>query len=116
MSSSPVLMSSMRTAGEFAEPLHIKLKQQHVAVLDHVFLAFHAVEALFAGGGDRAAVHQVVVGDGFGLDEAALEIAVNDAGGLWRRVAGVDRPGADLLFAGGEVGAQAEQMIDRKSG
>src|SRR5580704_4444229 len=28
--------------------LHIKLEQQHVAVLHHVFLAFHPIEALFA--------------------------------------------------------------------
>ncbi len=56
---------------------------------------------------------QIVVSDGFGFDKAALEIGVDDAGGLGRGVAGVDGPGADFFFAGGEIGAQAEQVISR---
>ena len=48
----------------------------------------------------------------FGRDEAALEIGVNHARGGRRFVAGADRPGAGFFFAGGQIGAQAEQMID----
>ena len=55
--------------------------------------------------------HQIVVGHGLGLDEAALEIGVDDARGFRRGVAGVNRPGADFLFAGGEISPQTEQMI-----
>ena len=89
----------------------VELEQQHVAVFHDVFLAFHAIEAFFARGGDGTAFHQIVVGDGFGFDEAALEIGVNDAGRFGRGVARVNRPGADFLFAGGEIRPQAEQMI-----
>ena len=41
--------------------------------------------------------------DGLGADEAALEVGVDHAGGLRRRVAAMDRPGAHFLLAGGEV-------------
>ena len=54
---------------------------------------------------------EVVVGGAFSGDEAALEIGVDDAGGGGGLVADVDGPGARFLFAGGEIGAQAEEMI-----
>jgi hypothetical protein len=91
--------------------LDVELEQQHVAVLDDVFLAFHPVEALLARGGHRAAFHEVVVGHGLGLDEPALEVGVDDAGRLRRGVAGVNRPRAHFLLAGGEVRPQAEQVV-----
>src|SRR5271154_3359939 len=86
---------------------HIELEQHHVAVLDDVLLAFHAVEPLLAGGGDRAAAQEIIVGDGLGLDEAALEIRMDHAGGFRRGVARVNRPRAHFLLARREVGAQA---------
>lgn len=46
---------------------------------------------------------EVLVGDDLGLDEAALEVAVDGAGGLRRQAAARDRPAADLLDAGREV-------------
>ena len=46
-------------------------------------------------------------------DEAPLEVAVDDARGLRGGVAPMDRPGADLLGAGGEVALQAEQRVGR---
>ncbi len=82
-----------------------------VAVLENVILAFEAVFAGFAGGGDAAQGGDVLVGDDLGLDEALLEIGVDHAGGLRGLGADVDRPSADLLFAGGEVGLQPEQGV-----
>ena len=93
--------------------LDVELEQHDIAVGDHVLLAFHAVQTLVAGGGDRTARDQIRIGDGLRLDEAALEVGVDDAGRLRRGVAVVDRPGPDLLLAGGEVGLQAEQVIRR---
>jgi hypothetical protein len=53
-----------------------------VAVLDHVFLALVAGLACFLGRDFAAERDVVVIGDGLGADEAAFEIAVDDAGGL----------------------------------
>src|SRR5674476_1019647 len=89
--------------------LHVELEQQHVAVFHDVFLAFHPVEAFFARGGDGTEFHQIVVGDGFGLDEAAFKIGMNHARRLGRGVADVNRPGADFLFARREIRPQTEQ-------
>src|SRR5690606_17930010 len=82
-----------------------------VAVLEDVFLALEAVFAGFAGGGGAAEAREVVEGNDLGLDEAFFEIGVDDAGGLRGLPALLDGPGADLFFAGGEVGLQAEQVV-----
>src|SRR5206468_7653934 len=91
--------------------LDVELEMDYVAVLDQVVFAFHAVEAFFAGGGDRAALHQVVKCDGFGFDEAALEIGMNNPGGFRSGGPGADRPGTGFFVVEGEKGAQAQQMI-----
>ena len=65
------------------------------------------------GLGHRAGGDQVVVRDDLGLDEAALEVGVDDAGGLRGGRALADRPGARLLRAGGQVGLQAEGVRSR---
>ena len=54
---------------------------------------------------------QRVVGDDLGADEAALDVAVNLAGGELRRRAARDRPGAALVFADGEERHVAEQVV-----
>ena len=54
---------------------------------------------------------EIVIGDGLGADEAALEVGVDLAGGLGRLGAAVDGPGARFLGAGGEEGDQAEQLV-----
>ena len=89
-------------------PLHVEAELHHVAVLHHVVLALHAGLALGAGLGDRAGLDQVVEGDDLGLDEALLEVGVDDAGGLGGGGALLDGPGAGFLGAGREVGLQAE--------
>src|ERR1017187_137006 len=96
-----------------AGALHIELEQHHVAVFDDVFLAFHAVKAFLARGGDGTEVHQIVVSHGLGLDKTAREIRVDHPGGFRRGVADVNGPGADFLLARREIRPQAEQMIRR---
>ena len=61
-----------------------------------------------AGLGDAAVLDQVVVADDLGFDKAALKVGVDDAGGLRRGPALVDRPGARLLLPRRQVGLQAE--------
>ena len=65
-------------------PLRCKPEMHDVAVLHDVVLAFEPQLAGIARAGLAAAGDIVVIGDGFGADEAAFEIAVNDAGGLRR--------------------------------
>src|SRR6478736_61205 len=81
---------STRSTRRWASPrrLHVKPKLNDVAVAHDVVLAFDAGLAGGAGGGQRADRDEVVVGDYLGLDEAALEVGVDDAGRLRRR-----RPG-----------------------
>src|SRR5689334_14761064 len=80
-----------------------------VAVAHDVVLAFDPGLARSPGGGQRACRDEVVVGDYLGLNEPALEVAVDDAGRLWRRRASLDRPGPGLLGASGKEGLQAER-------
>ena len=81
-----------------------------VAVDDDIFLAFVARLAEFLG--LHLAIGDVVlVGDGLGANEAALEVGVNDTGRLRRLGALHDRPGAGLLRADGEIGLQAQQPV-----
>src|SRR3984893_6567019 len=55
--------------------------------------------------------HVIVVGDGLGADEAALEVGMDDGGRLRRLGAARDRPGRRLLGARGEIGDQVEQGV-----
>src|SRR6218665_1304868 len=55
---------------------------EHVAVLDPVVLAFGAHLARVPGALLALAGNEVVEGNGLGADEAALEVAVDHAGGL----------------------------------
>ncbi|GAB3815905.1 hypothetical protein GCM10027605_64060 [Micromonospora zhanjiangensis] len=59
-------------------------------------------------GGHRTGVHQVLVRDDLGLDEAALEVGVDDPGGLRRGRADRDGPGPGLLRPGRQVRLQAQ--------
>ena len=83
----------------------------HVAILHDVFLAFKAERALGARGGFRAGGQQVVPADGFGADEVMLQVGVDGSGGLRGLGAGRHRPGAALVFAGGEEADEAEQFV-----
>ena len=59
--------------------LYVELEVHDVAVLHHVFLAFLAKLAGVAAAYLSAELHVVGKARGFRLDEAALEIRVDDA-------------------------------------
>ena len=91
--------------------VRIEPEMDDVAVLDDVFLAFVAslaglLRAVFAAIGDI-----VVIGDRVGADEAALEIRMDDAGGLRGLGAARDRPGAGLLRSNREIGDEIEELV-----
>src|SRR5262249_16920743 len=84
-----------------------------VAVYDDVLLALEPELAGIARAG-FAAERDVILGrDHLGADEAALEIGVNDAGGLWRPRAARHRPGVRLPGTGSEERDEVEQRIAR---
>src|SRR5689334_11975499 len=60
----------------------VEAELDYVAVLHDVVLAFHADLADGAGLDQGAGLDEVGVGDDLGLDEAALEVGVDDAGGF----------------------------------
>src|SRR5690606_2145381 len=91
--------------------LHIEPEVHDVAVLDDIVFAFLARLSRFLGAGLAAVFHIVVIGDGLGLDETLLEIAMYDAGRLRRCCAPADGPGAGFLGANGKVGNQPQQIV-----
>ena len=90
----------------------IESKQNHVAVADFVILAFEPQFPCFAGFRERTRRDQFVAVNGFRRDKTALKIGVDRPGSSWRFFAGVNGPGARLLFAGSKEGAQTKQMIN----
>ena len=84
--------------------LDVELEVQHVAVLDDVVLAFLAQLARFTRAGFAVVGDIVLVRDGFGLDEALLEITMDHTGAARCRPAMLERPGARLFRANGEIG------------
>src|SRR5262249_56430768 len=85
-----------------------KSEMHDVAVGDDVRLALEPHLARLLRAALAAERHIIVVGDGLGADEAALEVGMDDAGRLRRPGAARDRPGRRLLGAGGEIGDQIE--------
>src|SRR5262245_65918485 len=84
-----------------------------VAVGDDVLLALEPELAGLARAGFAAERDGILGGDHLGADEAALEIGVDDAGGLRRPRAARHRPGVRLPESGGEEGNEWEQRIGR---
>ena len=93
--------------------LDVEAEDHHVAVLHHVILALHAQASRLLGTLLPTEGHIVVVTDGLGLDEAALEVGVDDAGRLGRLRSDADGPGTDLLRTGREEALQSQQAIGR---
>jgi hypothetical protein len=91
----------------------VELEVQHVAVLDGVFLAFLAQLAGILGAVSPPSADVVVIGDGFGADEAALHVGMDFAGGFGALAPLMDRPGARFLGADGEEGDQVQQVVAR---
>src|SRR5216684_8951013 len=98
----------VRLCPPYTSTLRRKSEMHDVAVGDLVGLAFEPHLADVARAGFAAELHIVVVGDGLGADEAALEIRMDDRRRLRRLGAARDRPGRGFLGAGGEIGDQIE--------
>src|SRR3954469_6798365 len=90
--------------------LDVEAELRHVAVSHYVVLALDAHPPRGAGSGHRPGGDQVVVRDDLSLDEAALEVRVDDARGLRDGEPLADRPRARLLRPGGEERLQAESV------
>ena len=93
--------------------LYVEEEFHDVAVLHDVFLALGTDEALFLAGRDRAVLDERFVRHDGGADEAALEIAVDLAGGLRRLGALLDRPCADLLGSCGQEADEPQKPVAR---
>src|SRR4051812_18189587 len=91
--------------------LDVEAELDHVAVLHHVVLALDAQLADVARLRPRAELEELVPVHDLGLDEAALEVTVDDARALRRLPSGLERPRARLLLSGGEERAQSEQAV-----
>src|ERR1043166_3744883 len=91
--------------------LRRKPEMHHVAVGDHVVLAFEPHLAGVARAGLAAGRYIVVICDGLGADEAALEVGVDRARGLRRACAARHRPGARFLRAGGGERHEMQQAV-----
>src|SRR6478735_11926019 len=103
--SAPAARPVARVGGSIVEAeLH------DVAVLHDVVLALETRLALRARLDDRARRDEVVERDDLGLDEALLEVGVDDTGRLRGLPALADRPGTSLFRTGREVGLQAERV------
>src|SRR4051794_29413158 len=83
-------------------PLSSKPEMHDVAIRDGIVLSFQAHLAGIARAALAAERHIVIVGDGLGADEPALEVGMNHGCGLRRLSAAGDGPGRRLLRAGGE--------------
>src|SRR5215467_11178840 len=88
-----------------------KPEVHHVTVFDDVVLSLQPHFAGLLGRDLAAQCHEIAVGDGFGADEALLEVAVNGASGLGRLGASGDGPGSRLFGSDREEGDEAEHPI-----
>ena len=91
---------------------NVEQELNDVAVLDDVVLALGALQTLGLDGGVVEVVgFEVAVADDAGADEAALEVAVDLTGGLRSLGALADGPCTAFLFAVGQEGDQAQQIV-----
>jgi len=91
--------------------LDVEFEEEDVAILDYIFFAFGAEEACFFNGLLAAVLEEVVGGVAVGLDEAALEVRVDDSGGSGGFGAALDGPCANFLHTSREVGDEMEETI-----
>src|SRR5580658_4831842 len=89
--------------------LHVESKVHHIALFDDVFLAFQAQLSGLLRACLALEFDEVIVGNYFGANEAALEIGVDDARRLRRRGARMHRPRTHFFGAGSEISLQAQQ-------
>ena len=77
-----------------------------IAVVNDIVLALDTQLAGFPGAMFAAVFDEIVVADGLGTDETALEVGVDHGRGLGRGRADGDGPGADFFLTGGELSLQ----------
>src|ERR1700731_1984600 len=82
----------------------VEAKEGDIAIFHDIVAPFEPYLAPFPGRGIGSGRDQVIVGDDLRLDEAALDVAVDDAGGFGRLRSLPDGPGAHLRIARGEEG------------
>src|SRR5689334_9872374 len=114
----PTTTASRRSAvGECGDrprsALHGKPKVDDVAVAHDVVLALEAELPRLAALRLAAEADEVLVRDHLGADEAALDVAVDLAGGLERRGPAADGPCAALVLARGEKADEVEERVAR---
>ena len=106
----------LNAAGQFRfrlrPSLYVELEVHDVAVLDDVLLAFLAQLARIAAALFTAERHVVFIAGGLGLDEAALEIRVDNACGLWRLRTDRNGPRTRFGLAGREIALQAGSISE----
>src|SRR5437762_6833599 len=86
-------------------------KVDDVGILDEILFAFEPEFAGFLAFCFAAVNDEVLVGDHLGANKAALDIAMNFAGGFFGDSALGDRPGAHFVFPGGKKTDQIEQGV-----
>lgn len=96
---------------EGALRLDVEFEEEDVAVFYDVFLAFGFEEAFFFYGLFAAVLEEVFAVVSVGFDEAFFEVGVDDSGGTGGLGSADDGPGADFLYASGEVGDEVEQGV-----
>ena len=72
----------------FVRSSHVEPEMDHVAIVHHVLFAFQPDMTLGAGTGHPARGHQGGLRRNLGADEAALDVGVDTARGLERRLPG----------------------------
>ena len=90
----PRRTSSFKSIAKVRSNLRSNVEQevQHVAVLDHVLLAFGTHLAGFLGTLFALVGEEVGEGDRLRADETSFEVGMDDAGGLRCRVTAVNGP------------------------
>ena len=91
--------------------LYVEFKVEDVTVLDDIGLAFLTQFAVIACTGFTAKGDEIVIGDGFGLDETAFKIGMDHTGGIRCGCAGIYRPCTRFFRANREEGQKVKQLV-----
>src|SRR3954453_3279492 len=93
-----------------ARELDVEADVQHVPVLDQVVLPLEALLAPIHDLGPRAGLHEVIPADHLAADEPACDVGVDGRGRIERGLPSAQRPGAGVVFRGGEERDQIDGL------
>src|SRR3954471_19768627 len=99
----------MRSVRHLRSALDVEAELHDVAVRHDVVLALDADPAAGLRLGHRAGLDEIRERHDLRLDEASLEVGMDDTGGLGGGGATADRPGARLLRTSSEIRLQAQR-------